>query len=193
LLRQLLLLYDNYRGQWEAARLYLLPSASSTHTRAPAISSMNDIEACRYCIQCSVPVGGRLLCYASPHRAICCYVAGVYSKLSTCYLYNSTPPALLADVCVVDLSCVLLPSSRISLVASARYRRCSFSHDIVAMCDWRSISRYRLIVIPTNFLFICTITCWPIRQPQAEGGLLITCAPRKDFGLKITTTFAFWR
>ena len=114
------------------------------------LSNVRDGEAHRYCIQCWVPVGGRPLCYPHP-LATQSAATWQASKLSTCYLHTGTPPALLADVCVVDLSCVLLPSIRISLVASARYRRCSFSHDIIAMmCGWRSISRYRLIDIIPN-------------------------------------------
>ena len=80
-------------------------------------------------------LGGRRLCYPPrPCRAICCYGARRLNRQPSCI-------------------CLLLPFIRISWVASARYRRCSLSHDIVAMCAWRSISRYRLIdIIPSRDL-----------------------------------------
>jgi len=56
--------------------------------------------------------------------------------------------------------CMLLPSIWISLVVvSVRYHRCSHSHDIIAMCGWRSISWYRLIdIIPTTATAATTAT-----------------------------------
>ena len=95
-----------------------------------------------------VVVGGSAT--SSRRHAICCYLlrAGQASKLSTCYLHTGTPPHYSwTDVCM------LMSSIRISLVvAPAQYRRHSLSHDIVAMCGWRSISRYRLIdIIPTVY------------------------------------------
>ena len=81
--------------------------------------------------------GGRPLCYPSPSPRNL-LLRGQASEPSS-FMHHSV--------------CVLLPSIGISRVTSARYCRCSLSHDIVAMCGWRSISRYRLIdIIPSWYV-----------------------------------------
>jgi len=109
-------------------------------------------EPRRYCIQFLINVlGGRPLCYPSPspHNLL---LRGQASEPSS-FMHHSV--------------CVLLPSIGISRVTSARYRRRSLSRDIVAVCGWRSISRYRLIdIIPSlyvrisNILYSFIVTNW---------------------------------
>jgi len=81
--------------------------------------------------------GGWPLCYPSPSP--CNLLLRGQASEPSSFMHHSI--------------CVPLPSIGISLVTSARYRRRSLSNDIVAMCGWRSISRYRLIdIIPTDHL-----------------------------------------
>jgi len=101
-------------------------------------------EPRRYCIQFLINVlGGRLLCYPSPSPRNL-LLRGQASEPSP-FMHHSV--------------CVLLPSIGICRVTSARYRRRSLSQDIVAMCGWRSISRYRLIdIIPTVHVYVCRLS-----------------------------------
>jgi len=86
-----------------------------------------------------------------PHRAICCY--GRASLNCQPVTYMPALPSLTRRLHGGSV-CVLMSSIRISqVVVFTRYRRRSLSYDIVAMCGWRLISRYRFIdIIPTPLL-----------------------------------------
>ena len=158
---------------WEEAKQHLWHSASSTHAPTGLLSLLLIVIVCwlnahphtqreraceprRYCIQFLINVlGGRPLCYPSPSPRNLLQ-RGQASEPSS-FMHHSV--------------CVLLPSIGISRVTSARYRRRSLSHDIVAMCGWRSISRYRLIdIIPSVYVgcprlvtfYSDTVTCYEL-------------------------------
>jgi len=111
------------------------------HTVRPRLIQQQHERACWRCIQFLINVlGGRPLCYPIPLTAqsVATVLRGQGRRL------NRQPSCI----------CLLLPFIRISRVTSARYRRRSLSHDIVGMCGWRSISRYRLIdIIPTFYYY----------------------------------------
>ena len=84
-----------------------------------------------------------------PHRAICCYGRASLNCQPVTYI----PPLRRLTRRLRGRSvCVPMSSIRINQVlVFTQYRRCSLSYDIVAMCGWRLISRYRLIdIIPKN-------------------------------------------
>jgi len=68
----------------------------------------------------------------------------------------------------------LLLSITVSRVASARYRRCSLSHDILLMCGWRSLSQYGLIDNPylLDFVFLCFFVSVKGEFPNAVDGYI---------------------
>ena len=97
-------------------------------------------------------LGGRPLCYPLPLTAQSATGRRLNCQPATCILALAR---LTRGRVRGGPVCMLLPSIRISLVASARYRMCSLSHDITAMYGWRSISRYRLIdIIPSILWFV---------------------------------------
>ena len=114
-------------------------------------------------------LGGRPLCYPfpSPRNLL------LHGRHLNCQRATYTPalPRLTHAIVHGGPVCMLLPSIRISLVVVfVQYHRCSLSHDIVAMCCWRSISWYRLInIIPNYVLYFSTVV---LSSKFAVGQLL---------------------
>jgi len=109
----------------------------------PTVSSVRDIRRHAYGMQILYqmlgPSGWSDALLPHPHSAICCYRAG--AKTVNLLLTYRHSPHLTHGRLHDGPVCVLLPSIRISLVVvSVRYHRRSLSHDITAMCGWRSIS-----------------------------------------------------